>query len=199
MFFQRTYVTAVLKQGVSGHRHFWFEGLDRIPNSSVDFHSQTSTPLHQSEHSKAAVFGACNILQYSYVLNILFPIATCFVRYWNVAWSWKVSVCDAGNLTFAYWILKSSGDYAALSSEVLSTHAVLLEVGSNVEKFNLSTETNARLALLTSGCRNVLDSLDASVCRFDRLSTTRGRLKHCIQRAKDRTRWILEIPSDVRT
>jgi hypothetical protein len=65
-------------------------------------------------------------------------------------------------------------------------HAMLVEVRLNAEKCNLSAENTARLTFLMSGCRNVLELLDAALRRFDSLASTGGSLKLRSRRTKYR-------------
>ncbi len=110
--------------------------------------------------------------------------------------SFGLSASDCVALpSFAWQVYKtcrdSSSDYAELSSEVASLHAVLCEVNALVGQYSLSDESIKRVGLVLKGCRDVLKSIEKQLARYKSLGTDKTRMR-------DRTRWAMETVGDAR-
>jgi len=87
----------------------------------------------------------------------------------------------------------SSEDFARLSTELMSLHAVLTETNDFLTENHASIDISRRnrLVILCTGCRSTLDELDAIVARYESLGTQ-------AQRAWDRVHFGLRDLSDIR-
>ncbi|KAK0631111.1 hypothetical protein B0T17DRAFT_530160 [Bombardia bombarda] len=112
--------------------------------------------------------------------------------------SFGIGVGDIALIIRTSWRLykackESSEDFARLSTELMSLHAVLGEtrdfLAENTDRLDASRRN--RLEILTAGCNSVLTDLDALVTRYDSLGTQ-------AQRAWDRVRFGLTDLADVR-
>lgn len=70
---------------------------------------------------------------------------------------------------------ESSGNYAELSSEVLSLHAVVTETGELLSQQDLSPGQKARLTTCRQGCDDVLNDLDGLLVKYESLGTASRR------------------------
>lgn len=108
-----------------------------------------------------------------------------------------VSIGDIIQLTNLAWRLykaykNSSADFARLSTDILSLHAVLAEVSEFLsDNPTLDTSRRHRLSVLCEGCQSVLADMNALHARYDSLGT------HA-QRTWDRMRFGLKDLADVR-
>ncbi|KAK0737928.1 hypothetical protein B0T18DRAFT_483061 [Schizothecium vesticola] len=87
----------------------------------------------------------------------------------------------------------SSEDFARLSTELMSLHAVLTETNDFLieNHDNIDISRRNRLTVLCTGCRSTLDELHAIVARYESLGTQ-------TQRAWDRAHFGLRDLSDIR-
>ena len=92
----------------------------------------------------------------------------------------------------------SSSDFAALSYEVLSMHAVLEDVGEYVKRHGLGADRVARLALIGKGCNDVLKALDLTLAGYESLASKSKAFKERCKRLKNRLRWAMETIGDFR-
>lgn len=111
--------------------------------------------------------------------------------------SFGVGVGDLALVTRSAWRLykackESSEDFARLSTELLSLHAVLNETHDFLmENPRLDTSRHHRLSMLCDQCNSTLEGLDSIVTRYESLGTQ-------AQRTWDRMRFGLSDLSDVR-
>jgi hypothetical protein len=111
--------------------------------------------------------------------------------------SFGVGVGDIALVARSAWTLykackESSEDFARLSGELMSLHAVLTETEDFLhENPRLDASRRHRLELLCDNCRVTLNDLEALVTRYDSLGT------HA-QRTWDRMRFGLKDLSDVK-
>ncbi len=111
--------------------------------------------------------------------------------------SFGIGVGDIILLTDLAWSLwknckEAPADFARLSTEILSLHAVLSETKDFLSANpTLDTSRRNRLTILCDGCDSVLKDLDAVYKRFDSLPTQS-------QRAWDRLKFGLQNVSEIR-
>ncbi|KAK0710660.1 hypothetical protein B0H67DRAFT_491373 [Lasiosphaeris hirsuta] len=112
--------------------------------------------------------------------------------------SFGVGVGDLALVARTAWRLykackDSSEDFARLSTELMSLHAVVNETNDFLTENSetLDTSRRHRLTMLCGGCRVALDELDAIVARYDSLGTK-------TQRAWDRVHFGLRDLSDIK-
>jgi len=112
--------------------------------------------------------------------------------------SFGIGVGDLALVARSAWRLykackDSSEDFARLSTELMSLHAVLSETNDfmveNRETMDISRRH--RLTILCDGCRGALDELDAIVVRYESLGTQ-------AQRTWDRMHFGLRDLSDIK-
>ncbi|RYP36538.1 hypothetical protein DL767_003361 [Monosporascus sp. MG133] len=112
--------------------------------------------------------------------------------------SFGVGVGDLTLVVRSAWRLykackDSSEDFALLSAELMSLHAVLIETQDFLteNQTTLDASRRHRLEMLCDGCRGALDDLDALMGRYESLGTQ-------AQRTWDRMRFGLRDLSDVK-
>ncbi|GAB1314608.1 Potassium channel AKT1 [Madurella fahalii] len=111
--------------------------------------------------------------------------------------SFGVGVGDLALVARSAWRLykackESSEDFARLSTELLSLHAVLNETHEFlIDNPKLDTSRRHRLSMLCDQCNAALEGLDSIVARYESLGTQ-------AQRTWDRMRFGLNDLSDVR-
>ena len=111
--------------------------------------------------------------------------------------SFGVGVSDIALITRSAWRLykackDSSEDFARLSAELLSLHAVVNETDEFLaDNPRLDTSRRHRLSMLCEQCQSTLNDLDAIVARYESLGTQ-------AQRTWDRMRFGLKDLSDVK-
>jgi hypothetical protein len=112
--------------------------------------------------------------------------------------SFGIGVGDLALVARSAWRLykackDSSEDFARLSTELMSLHAILNETNEflteNQDSIDLSRRH--RLSILCDGCRSALDELDAIYTRYESLGTQ-------AQRTWDRMHFGLRDLSDIR-
>ena len=96
---------------------------------------------------------------------------------------------------FAWQVYKacrdSSSEYAELSCEVLSLHAVVKTSQELLQSVTLSAEQSANLIAIGNGCYSTLKYVEKQLSRYDSLGSQNKRLRH-------RFRWSVEKVADVR-
>ncbi|KXX81534.1 Potassium channel AKT1 [Madurella mycetomatis] len=111
--------------------------------------------------------------------------------------SFGVGVGDLALVPRSAWRLykackQSSEDFARLSTELLSLHAVLSETHDFLmENPGLDTSRHHRLSMLCSQCNSILEGLESIVARYESLGTQ-------AQRTWDRMRFGLSDLSEIR-